>query len=170
MNNEFDWSKTKVVVTKITDKNLLDKACSFTVDKEVNVKNMVKMYKSEHSPIRTQMFCVELYNIPSFVSTHFVRHKVGVEHYVKSLREDRCGTGTEDRWSPVNHMMVLNAQALINMARKRLCSQASHETMKVMGGIRERVQSVDDALAQCMLPDCQYRGGCYEFKTCGRWN
>lgn len=170
MDNKFDWSKTKVVVTKVTDKTLLDKACSFTVDKEVNVKNMEKMYRSEHSPIRTQMFTVEMYNIPSFVSVHYVRHKFGVEHFVKSLREDRCGTGVEDRWSPVNHMMFLNAQTLINIARKRLCLQASQETVIVMEMIKDGVEKVDKDLAFCMQPDCVYRGNCYEFKTCGRWN
>ena len=171
MTNKFDWSNTKITVTKLTDKSLLDKACSFTVDKEVDVKNMKKMYESEHSPIRTQMFWIEVYNIPTFVSVHLVRHKHGVEHYVKSLREDRCGDGTEDRWTPTNHAMWCNAQALINMSRKRLCSQASHETIKVMQMIREKVQQVDDALAQCMVPDCVYKNGkCTEFKSCGRWN
>lgn len=170
-NDKFDWSNTKISVVPLTDKTLLNIACTFTAGKLVNVKDMKKMYESEHSPIRCVMFYVLMVNIPSFVSVHLVRHKHGVEHYVKSLREDRCGDGTEDRWSPVNHMMVLNAQALINMSRKRLCTQASHETTKVMQMIREKVQQVDDALAQCMVPDCVYKNGkCTEFKSCGRWN
>lgn len=41
-----------------------------------------------HSPIRTLMFTVRM-EIPYYVSVHFVRHKVGVEHYVRSQRNDR---------------------------------------------------------------------------------
>lgn len=171
MTNKFDWADTRIMISRLTDKLLLDRACTFTVDKKVDVKNMKKMYESEHSPIRTQMFWVEMHHIPTFVSVHFVRHKHGVEHYCKSLREDRCGEGVENRWTPTNHAMWCNAQALINMSRKRLCYQASNETIKVMSMLREKVQQVDDPLALCMLPDCRYKNGkCTEFKPCGRWN
>lgn len=156
-----------MIVKKLTDHLLIDKACSFTVDKEVNVKDYYKMYKSEHSPIRTQMYWIEMLNIPSFVSVHLVRHKLGVEHFVKSLRDDRGGTGTEDRNTSVNHAMLINAQALIYMARKRLCSKAHVETQKVMHSIWNAIQDVDPELAKAMIVDCVYRNGCYEFGGCG---
>ena len=44
--------------------------------------------KAEHSPIRTLMFTIRL-TIPYFVSVHLVRHKIGIEHYVQSQRNDR---------------------------------------------------------------------------------
>jgi hypothetical protein len=156
-----------VTVTKLTDLSLINSACSFTVDKEVTVKDYYKMYRSEHSPIRTQMFWIELSEIPSFVSTHLVRHKNGVEHFVKSLRDDRGGTGDEGRMSPVNHAMLINAQALIYMARKRLCSKAHVETQKAMHSIWNAVQDVDPELAKAMVVDCVYRNGCCEFGGCG---
>lgn len=156
----------EISVKKLTDNLLIDKACSFTVDKEVNVKDYYKMYKSEHSPIRTQMYWIEMLNIPSFVSVHLVRHKLGVEHFVKSLRDDRGGTGVEDRNTPVNHAMLINAQALIYMARKRLCSKAHIETQKVMHDIRDAIDAVDPDLAKAMVVDCVYRGGCFEFNGC----
>lgn len=159
----------EISVTKLTDKSLVDLACSYTVDHEVNVKNMTKMYRSEHSPIRTQMFAVEMKGIPTYVSVHMVRHKFGVEHYVKSNRTDRGGDETADRNTPINHLMVLNAQALINMARKRLCGRASLETQVVMLRIKEGVAGIDQDLAKCMVVDCEYRGGCHEFESCGYW-
>lgn len=157
-----------ITITKITNKQLLDLACSYTAGKDVNVKDIKKFYLSEHSPIRTQMFVIEMQDIPSFVSTHFVRHKIGVEHFVKSNRPDRGGDGEANRNSPVSHLMFCNAQALINMARKRLCGKASIETQEVMHLIWHGVNEVDPELARCMVPDCEYRGGCYEFSTCGR--
>ena len=156
-----------IEVTKITNKALLDLACSYTVNKDVHVKDMKAFYMSEHSPIRTQLFLIEMKNIPTFVSVHFVRHNVGVIHFVKSNRIDRGGNDTVDRMSPVNHMMIANAQAVINMARKRLCSKASIETQEVMSIIANKIFDVDPELAHCLMPECEYRGGCTELNSCG---
>lgn len=159
----------KITVRKITDKALLDLACSYTAGKDIEVKSMKRMYESEHSPTRTQLFVIEMQGIPTFVSVHLVRHKVGVEHYVKSNRSDRGGDEQANRLSPVNHMMLINAQGLINMARRRLCGKASKETQEVMQEIWYGVNAVDPDLSACMVPDCEYRKGCYEFGSCGRW-
>jgi len=158
-----------VTVEKLTNEKLMQRACAITIDKDSKA-TLDSIYDCEHSPIRTQMFWIEMKNIPSFVSVHLVRHKFGVEHFVKSLREDRCGKGNEveTRNSPVNHGMLINAQALINMARKRLCSKASKETRAVMTMIKEKVQEVDPVLAKYLVPECIYRGGvCHEPKSCG---
>lgn len=157
----------KISVKKITDKALCDLACSYTAGKDILVNSMYKMYVSEHSPSRTQLFTVAMDNIPTFVSVHLVRHKVGVEHFVKSNREDRGGDTTAGRLTPVNHLMLCNAQALINMARKRLCGKASVETQQVFQEIWYAVHEVDPELAKCMVPDCMYRGRCCEFVSCG---
>ena len=159
--------RIKITVTKITDKALLDLACSYTVNKDVHVKDMKAFYMSEHSPIRTQLFLIEMKDIPTFVSVHFVRHNVGVIHFVKSNRADRGGDTVVDRLTPVNHMMIANAQALINISRKRLCSKSSPETQEIMETIANKIHEVDAALAMCMLPECQYRGGCTEINSCG---
>lgn len=154
-----------IQVEKITNENLMRKACEFTINAQSKM-TLPRIYQCEHSPMRTQMFIIEMYDIPTFVSVHFVRHKHGVEHFVKSNRDDRNGV-MADRLTPVNHMMFLNAQALINMARKRLCSQAHTDTTQVMRMIRDGVLSVDPALAQFMVPECIYRNGCHELRPCG---
>ena len=157
----------EIFVTKITDSTLMQKACAYTINAESKM-TLDKMYRCEHSPMRTQIFVVEMVNIPTFVSVHFVRHKHGVEHYVKSNREDRPGyTGDTGRNHPVNHMMFCNAQALVNMARKRLCLKASKDTVKVMQKIKKEMEREDNELSLYMVPECEYRGGCHELKPCG---
>lgn len=39
-------------------------------DKEIKDSYMNKMYKCEHSPIRQQMYLVEMEGIPTFIATH----------------------------------------------------------------------------------------------------
>ena len=163
----FPLKEMQVVVEKITGIDLMREACEFTINAE-STMTLQKIYRAEHSPLRTQLFVVKMRNIPSFVSVHFVRHKVGVEHYVRSNREDRASnSGDEGRWAQTNHMMVINAQAMINMARKRLCSKAHKITIAVMSMVRDGVYEIDPDLGNFMVHDCIYRGRCVELRTCG---
>ena len=157
----------EIVVAKLTDYELMNEACGETIGKENTSPDPLSLYKSEHSPIRTQVFKVRMIGIPTFVSVHFVRHKIGVEHFVKSNREDRNGNGKADRDTPVNHLFHANAQALISMARKRLCFMAHRTAREVMAHIRQGVSEHDLPLAHAMIPDCIYRGCvCYELRCC----
>lgn len=156
----------RITVAKLTDKKLMQRACQFTINKETNI-SLGKIYRCEHSPMRTQVFWVEMLGIPTFVSVHFARHKIGVEHFVKSNRDDRGGNGKEDRNTPVNHAMLINAEALITMAKKRLCLKAHPKTVEVMEAIRQAVGDEDLELYKRMVRNCVYRGGCYELVSCG---
>lgn len=158
----------KIKVTKITDEKLMQLACGFTINKESKM-SLDKIYQCEHSPLRTQMFIVEMYDIPTFVSVHLVRHKIGVEHFVKSNREDRPGySGDLGRDQPVNHMMLLNAQTLIQIALKRLCTTTHVKTKEIVEIIKKELSKVDPDLAKYMVPQCVYRGGiCQELRCCG---
>ena len=156
----------KITVTKLTDYNLMNAACAATTGGSMPNIDPYKMYLSEHSPIRTQVFWIVMENIPTFVSVHLVRHKFGVEHFVKSNRPDRGGDAEANRNTPVTHAMFINAQALINMARTRLCNKASKETQMTMSLIRDEISAKDAALAKALVPDCKYRGRCYELKPC----
>ena len=60
-----------------------------------------------------------------------------------------------------------NAQALINMSRKRLCSQASPETREVMVEMKKEVAKQDPIMAEAMVRECVYRGYCPEMWSCG---
>ena len=154
----------EITVEKITPHCWINEACRFTSGKHVTI-DPYKMYRAEHSPIRTQLFAVCMYEIPTYVSTHFARHKHGVEHFVKSNRKAKEPV---DRNTPVNHMMFVNAQALINMSRVRLCHKSDAITRQVMQQIQTGAINVDADLGVCMVPNCDYRGFCPEMKSCGK--
>lgn len=160
----------EVIIEKITDSSLMQKACASTFhgDKPTKI-TLDKIYKCEHSPIRTQLYWVEIKEIPTFVSTHFVRHKIGVEHFVSTNRIDRGGDVVADRNTPIRvHSMLINAQSLINMAKDRLCTGASKETREVMEMIKVCIKNIDPDLYKYLVPKCFYRNGlCPELRSCG---
>lgn len=62
--------------------------------------------------------------------------------------------------------MTCNAQAFINISRKRLCSCASKETREAWQQVIEYLKTVDPVLASKCVPECVYRGFCPEFDRC----
>lgn len=128
-----------------------------------------RLVEAEHSPIRELWFGIKM-EIPYWVSVHFVRHHIGVNHYVQTQRTDRTGVDREDKFqsAPVSHIMSINAQELINMAHKRLCKQASLETRVVMRMIVDEIVSKCPYMKDVLVPLCVYRGGkCTEMFPCG---
>lgn len=167
----------KVIVEKLTDWALVAECARATVWKgpleegrEPSDSFRHAICRSEHSPLRALLFKIRLEGVPTCVSVHLVRHKMGVEHFVSSNRPDRNGGNTNvDRNTPVNHVMVINAQELLFMARRRLCGMASPETRTVMNYIKDAVSRVDPVVADYMLPMCAYRHMCPETHGCGLW-
>ena len=128
-----------------------------------------KILRSGHSPIRTLMFTIRI-EVPDWVSVHFVRHKYGVEHYVKSQRNDRQSDydrAKAPQDAMVQHVMDINAQELIHMAGMRLCYQAAEETRKTMEGICDAVLKTNPEFYEFLTPKCIQRKGCNEFSPCG---
>lgn len=165
-----------VKAERLTDWKLVRSLALTTVgkdggDKEPSDEWKDKMLQAEHSPIRAMMFKVTMKNIPYWVSVHLVRHKIGVEHFVSTQREDRAKDGTPRSQLPqdalVNHTMVINAQALISISRKRMCTKASKETRDLWFKVWSAIKEVDPAVAKAMVPECVYRGGCVEPPSCG---
>lgn len=73
-----------------------------------------------------------------------------------------------DRYAPTDIAFIINAEAIINMAHKRLCGKASSETNELITKIAIQVAIVDPALVEHLVPQCVFRGGiCSEPKTCG---
>ncbi len=54
-------------------------------------QSLQSIYKTEHSPVRTQLFWVRLEGIPLYISTHLLRHHVGCVPFQLSCRTDRKG-------------------------------------------------------------------------------
>lgn len=72
-----------------------------------------------------------------------------------------------DRYTPVDLACVINAEAIINMSRKRLCAKASSETREIWGKVVEDVRQCDPDLAKHCVKPCVHCGFCREAKPCG---
>lgn len=146
--------------------------CRTTDNKEFTEKNPTNAFKeqlliSEHSPIRLLEFDWSWKGIPYWVATHWVRHKF--EKFQSTQRVDRTG---HDRTKnpqdePVNLDGYANMQNLIDAWRKRLCFQASPETREYAENFKATLHKTHPLEANVLVPNCIYRGGCPEFKTCG---
>lgn len=142
------------------------------LDKEPSDSWKAKMLLAEHSPIRLLEFDWIWGDIKQYVTTHLVRHHEGCEKFVHSQREDRrdlgCSRDELPQGSLNDMMMSANAQALINISRKRLCSCASKETREAWKTVKEAIKEIDPIMADKMVPECIYRGFCPEFmNSCG---
>lgn len=129
-----------------------------------------RLLLSEHSPIRKLHIGWKWSDLKYWVSVHLVRHKYGIEHFVSTQRTDRTGISRDEmpQNSLVNHECEANAQALINISRKRLCHCASPETRQAWQQVKSEIALVEPELASVMVKECVYRNGlCPEMFTCG---
>jgi hypothetical protein len=128
-----------------------------------------RMLLCEHSPIRQLLIKCKWYDLKSWVSVHFVRHKFGIEHWVRTQRTDRTSIDRDNlpQSNFVEHEIEANAQSIINISRKRLCYNASTETRRAWKAVIESIKEEQPELYSVCVPDCIYRGWCYEFKSCG---
>lgn len=72
-----------------------------------------------------------------------------------------------DRMAPTDLYCEINAEALMNMAHKRLCTKASKETREIVTKICELVEEQDPDLFSWLVPSCVMYGFCRESKPCG---
>lgn len=151
-----------------------------------------KMLLAEHSPIRLVEYDFTIEGIRQWVSVHLVRHHEGCEKFVHTQREDinkeieqitakvieaLSDAGlARDGWKSRDYLfqgqcndmdMTCNAQAFINISRKRLCKGcASPETRQAWELVIEMLREVDPILAEKCVPECLYRGFCPEADRC----
>ena len=155
-------------------RNVADSART-TISKEPGTKEPSSQWKrrlllSEHSPIRQISIRFIWQGLKSWISVHFVRHKFGIEHFVSTQRTDRTGVNRDDlkQSNLVNHEILINQQAIINISRKRLCSQASSETRKSWKEFLKSIEKYHPELVSVAVVECVYRNGfCPEYKSCG---
>lgn len=149
---------------------------------------------AEHSPIRLLEYDFTIADIRQWVTVHLVRHHVGCEKFIRSQRQDinsevekvtkevidilREEGVLREGWLERDYMfqgeindmdMTCNAQAFINISRKRLCyGCASPETREAWRIVIKALREVDPILASVCVPDCIYRGFCTERnRSCG---
>lgn len=195
----------EIGITKLTDIGLLRKCAGYTTGKDCKM-SLAAAYRHHHSLIRSQIFFIELRNIPLFVASQFVRSHVGVQFFQRSKRTDRGGENFEDvcnaiadnmercandncdwsdicerdfqrvrnlpnrfdRKAPTDLAFIINAEAILNMAHKRLCTKASKETREIWQAVCGALKDVDPDLYKHLVPMCVFRGGiCGEPQCCG---
>lgn len=188
----------EITVEKIVDTRIMREACAMTFNGK-SAMTIKRMAMYEHSPLRTQIYWIRLFDIPLFCSTQLLRHHVGSQPFQLTCRTDRKGGNNHfkeridaiatqialgdydnafaqldwlkdnaDRYTKVNLGLCINAQALINMAKERLCSDASSETRAIFKAIKAEIAEVEPELAPFLVPKCIYRGGiCNGVAKCG---
>lgn len=168
------------MLTKITKVNAdwtdVKNECRNTVNKEATEKEPTIDFKrkiliSEHSPIRLIEIKWRWEGIKSWISIHFARHWLGWDKWISTQRNDRTGVDRDKspQDTPVNYDGKGNAQALINVARFRLCNSAHPETRAYMEDLKESIHEFEPELSDVMQRNCIYRGGCPEFNPCPYW-
>jgi sarcosine oxidase delta subunit len=162
------------------------------INHEPSDKFKKKILLAEHSPIRLLEYDFTIENLRQWVTVHLVRHHEGCEKFVHTQREDinqEIEKMTKmmidllyeaellrEGWKPRDYMfqgegndmdMTCNAQAFINISRKRLCiGCASKETREAWELVIKFLSEVDPVLASKCVPECIYRGFCPEFERC----
>ena len=121
---------------------------------------------AEHSPIRDISVKWKWSEIPSWVATHWTRHKW--ECFVKSQRTDRTGIDRTKlpQDAPVDFTGEANVQHLIDTMRKRLCRQASPETRRYAEDLKRELHDLQPEVSDALCPNCVYRCGCPEISPC----
>ena len=162
------------------------------IDHEPSDKFKRKILLAEHSPIRLLEYDFTIEDIRQWVTVHLVRHHVGCEKFVSSQRQDindqvevitkrliellKDEGLIRDNWRERDYLfqgepnkmnMSCNAQAFINISRKRLCyGCTSPETRQAWEVVIRALKEVDPILAEKCVPECLYRGFCSEFDRC----
>lgn len=151
-------------------KNVKNK-CRTTVNKsysevEATPKFIKALLISEHSPIRLISVDWSWSNIPYWVSTEWSRHKF--EKFISTQRTDRTGVNRDElpQGAEVKFDGFANAQNLIDSFRKRLCHQATVEARGLAMDFKRELHDYEPELAEVLVPNCVYRGGCPEFIPC----
>ena len=160
----LDWRRVKNHCRTTDNKDFTDKNPTDTFKK--------KLLMSEHTPIRLLEFDWSWKGIPYWVSTEWSRHKF--EKFISSQRDDRLIDDIPRAEKPqgtlVNFDGYANMQNLIDAFRKRLCYKATPEARGLAEDFKIQLGKMFSAEANVLVPNCIYRGGCPEFKSCGLYN
>lgn len=148
--------------------------CRTTDNKDFTEADASEVFKkklliSEHSPIRLLEFDWSWKSIAYWVSTEWSRHKF--EKFISTQRDDRLidntPRGKKPQEAPVNFDGYANMQNLIDAWRKRLCFMATPEARGLAEDFKTSLRNTHPIESDVLVPNCIYRMGCPEFKTCG---
>lgn len=157
---------SNITVRKLTDVSLLREMAEMTTGKPCKM-SLETAYRNAHSLIRSQIFAIKFYGIPTSVMGHLVRH-VHAQPYVLSHRPDRNPDAVDlGRQTPTDMALLLNAEEIINISKARLCAKAAWETREVWRKTLEIIEEADPDLVKFCKRPCILAGICRESKPCG---
>jgi len=136
---------------------------------EITSALKTKLLLAEHSIIRELWIKWLWVEIPYWVTVHFKTHSLGTIQDTRTQRIKQ-NRGEERQGALVEHEMSANAQAMINISRKRLCNRAAVKTKQAWSTVINRLLAYEPELAKVCVPECVYRGFCPETKCCGYIN
>ena len=143
------------------------------IDKEPSREFKLRSLYAEHSHIKLVEYLVAFKDLKQWIGVHLLRHPF-ILPFIHSQRDDRRANPVPRDQMPQGSLndqdFVINAQAMINMSRKRLCGCASKETREAWQLVKAEMEKVDPEMAQVMVRQCVYRGFCPEMKCCGYCN
>ena len=124
---------------------------------------------AEHEPIRDIWVKWKWRGIKYWIAMHWKTHIWPSR--VNTQRSDRTGVERDKKPqdAPVDFTGDANAQHLIDTMRKRLCGCASKETREYAEDFKAALRDVQPELSDVLVPNCIYRCGCPEMKSCGMW-
>ena len=124
---------------------------------------------AEHEPIRDIWVKWKWRGIKYWIAMHWKTHIWPSR--VNTQRSDRTGVERDKKPqdSPVDFTGDANAQHLIDTMRKRLCGCASKETREYAEDLKVALWEVQPELSDVLVPNCVYRCGCPEMRSCGMW-
>lgn len=156
-----DWRRVKNHCRTTDNKDFSENEASTTFKK--------KLLISEHSPIRLLEFDWTWKSIFYWLSTEWSRHKF--EKFISTQRDDRLmddiPRGDKPQKALVNFDGYANMQNLIDAWRKRLCRMATPEARELAEDFKKVLHETHPIESDILVPNCIYRMGCPEFKTCG---
>ena len=156
-----DWRRVKNHCRTTDNKDFSENEASTTFKK--------KLLISEHSPIRLLEFDWTWKSIFYWLSTEWSRHKF--EKFISTQRDDRLmddiPRGDKPQKALVNFDGYANMQNLIDAWRKRLCRMATKEARELAEDFKKVLHETHPIESDVLVPNCIYRMGCPEFKTCG---
>lgn len=164
MKTEFnaildDWKRVKNHCRTTDNKDFTEKEPTETFKRQLLI--------SEHSPIRLLEFDWSWKGIKYWLSTEWSRHKF--EKFISTQRDDRTHADRDSKPqdAPVNFDGYANMQSLIDAWRKRLCYQAHPEARQLAEDFKQALAETHPDEAAVLVPNCIYRCGCPEFRSCG---
>ena len=184
VTQDTSWNRALNAARKTWGKNKIEKEPS------EEWKKMALM--AEHSPIKLVEYTISFKDLRQWVGVHLLRHpfvlpfihtqrvdKRELDEYVDKVMSILSDDVKNDpsfnkrdylfQGQTNDQDFVVNAQTLINISKKRLCSCASKETRDAWKAVQEAIREFDPVMASFMVPSCVYRGFCPEKDSCGYW-